>query len=123
MKQTEQAHRQWHAGIEHVLRASDNVAASEECSGQVNRVDSLKEKQAARLPGENERALQPQTDPDEDVPKVTEEKKILQPVLPPVDWNPSDQPDGPENLEPERQPHGGLLYASASTITSVLVQK
>lgn len=122
MKQTEQAYQQRHARIEHVLRTADNVAAREECSCQVNRVDSLKEEQAARLPGENERALQPQPEADEDVPNVAEEKKVLQPVLPPVDWNPRDQPDGPENLEPERQPHGGLLYASASTVTSVPVR-
>ena len=93
------------------------MAARQQRSGKIDRVDRLEQKQSRRGPRKDQRALQPQANSDQHISQVTKEKKILQPVLPPVHGRPDDQPDGPPDLEPQRQArgHGPLLYATAAS--------
>jgi hypothetical protein len=81
---------------EPVLRAPD----------QVDGVEALEQQQSRRLPGENQRALQPQCEREEQVSQIAEEQEVLQAVLGPVERDPGDHPDGPADLEPEGDPHG-----------------
>src|SRR5215469_11968329 len=100
--------------IEHVLSAADKVMAGQQCARKINGVERLKDQQSASYPGKYQRTLQPQTDSDEEVPHIAEEKKILCSILVPVDRRPHDQPYRPADLEPEGDAHGALLYAMAS---------
>jgi hypothetical protein len=88
--------------------------ASDESTQNIERKNRLHHQQSARRPRKNQRALNPQSDPNQNIPNVTEKKKILRPILPPVHRRPNDQPDSPRNLEPQRQPHEAELYATGS---------
>ena len=114
MKQAEQADHQRQARIEHIFRAADNMSPRQQRPREINRVDRLKQKQSRRHPRKNQRTLQPQPNPDQHISQIAEEKKILRPVLPPVHRSPHEQPHRPRDLEPQRQPHGPLLYATGS---------
>lgn len=104
VKQTEQANDKRQVRIEHVFRAPDQVASGQKGSGKVHSVDRLEQKQSGRDPRENQRTFEPQGKADQHISKIAEEEKILQSELPPVERRPNQQPDGPANLEPQRQP-------------------
>src|SRR5580698_6266820 len=83
------------------------MPARQQRSHKINCVETLKNQQSASSPGKNQRALQPQPDPDQNIPDVAEVKKVLRPILPPVNRRPDDQPDRPCNLQPQRHAHAG----------------
>jgi hypothetical protein len=81
------------------------VPSAENRANQIDRIKRLEKQQPGRLPGENERALQPECKRDQNVSQVTKVKEILQSVLPPVNRHPDQQPESPGNFEPKRQAH------------------
>ena len=88
--------------IEHVLGAADEVPAEKKCAEQIEHVDSLKNQQSDRLPGNNQTALKPESQRDQEIAKIAKVKKILRSILTPVHGDPCRQPEGPGNLQPQR---------------------
>lgn len=101
VEEAEQADGERDVRIKHVLRAADDVMASEQSSREVDAVESLKKKESAGRPGENERTFEPESDADQDVAEVTEEHEIRKAVLSVVKGGPHDQPCSPAELEPQ----------------------
>ena len=110
MKQTEQPNSQWNLRVEHEFRSADQMSSTYEGAHQVDGEQTLEQQQPACLPGEQERALEPERGGDEEIAEITEEKKILRSVLPPVQRDPRNYAYGPDNLEPERDAHERVLY-------------
>src|SRR5579863_4539293 len=113
MKQAEQPDVEWHVRAEHIFCPADHVMSGGQRSRQVNRVERLKKQQAASLPRKKKRAFHPQSNPNQNVPNIAEEKKILRPVVAPINRSPDDQPNRPGNLQPQGNPHGGILRGDA----------
>src|ERR1700686_1039707 len=117
VKQAEQADGQRQARIEHVFCAADDVSSCQQSAGKIDGIERLEEKKSRGRPGKNQRTLQPQTNSDQYVSQIAEEEKILQAELLPVERRPDEQPEGPSDFEPQRQPHGPLLYATSPRVT------
>ncbi len=100
MKQTEQPDRQRQAWIEHIFRTANQMPVCQQRAQQVNREQSLKNQKPAGLPRKNQSRLQPQPKPDQHIPKIAEEKKILRAILMPAQGGPYRQPNRPSHLQP-----------------------
>lgn len=106
MEQAQQPDEQRHGWIKHEFRAADEVLSEQERRQEIKREQGLKEQQSSCLPGEEERALRPQRDCDEEISQVAEVKEVLRAILFPVKRCPGHHPEGPTQLEPKRQAHG-----------------
>ena len=74
-------------------------------------VQRLKQQQSARGPGKDQRALQPQANPDEHVADIAERKENSALRIAANREAPKRSAKRPADLEPQRHPHGTLLYA------------
>src|SRR6185312_3095057 len=88
--------------IEHVLSPADNVFAEKKSTNEIYGGKRLENQQPYCLPRENQTALGPQSDGNQKISDVTEIQKVLCAILPPINRRPHQQPDGPYNLEPNR---------------------
>lgn len=102
MKQTDKPNEERQVRVEHIFCAADDVVSGPQRACKIDGIERLEQQQSASDPGEDEWALQPQTNSDEDVADVAEEQEVLCPVLPPIERRPNDQPKRPDDLEPER---------------------
>src|SRR5215472_1220464 len=67
VKQTEKAQSDRQVCVEHEFCATNPVLTRQKRAGEINGEESLKQKQAGRLPGKNQRTFQPETHDDEEI--------------------------------------------------------
>ena len=69
-------------------------------SGKIDGEEGLEKQQPGCLPGKYQRAFHPQANGNKKIAEITEEKKILQAILPPIKGNPGDHAGRPKQLDP-----------------------
>src|SRR5579862_66343 len=105
VKQAQQPNPQRDAWIEHVFRSANVVMTGQESQNEVDDKQNLKKQQLASLPRENQRAFHPESERDENIPEIAEEKKVLQAILPAINRRPHQGPHRPQQLQPEWDAH------------------
>src|SRR5215469_2946810 len=105
VEQTQQAYQQGQMRIEHELSAADGMMSAEPSSRQIKNKDGLKQQQADRLPREEQWALRPERNRNQEIAEVAKEQKVLRAILLPINRRPTKHEDRPDDLEPEGQAH------------------
>src|SRR5580700_9034361 len=98
--------------IEHVFGSTDPMPTGGQSAREVESEQNLEEKQARSLPRENEWTFEPESGRNEQISEVAEEEKILRTILSPVNGRPDHYPRGPQHLQPEWNPHDGVIVSA-----------